>query len=513
MNRRFTAAAVMVLANALAFAPPAHAAARDSSQALTLFLGLAILVGMVTAVVLYKAAHVKNKLDIDVLDVKKLEVDTTGVQSQIRKKVEQLPVKFEDPENAVSQITKLVEDQTNELLQEIKEEYSVKYQVITQEKNREIEIVRKEYQDVKDRFDKTQKLYEKTETEKKTTEAVVRSIAEGLVVVNQKGEVLLMNPSAEKLLGVEKEKKIGKPILENVPDELMVSMSRDSGEGQEKVIEFKTKDESTRRILRQSTAVIQNENGQTVGMVNVLTDVTKQRELDEIKNKFVSNITHELRTPIVAMQKALTLLQTASAGPLNETQANFLNIVARNLGMLSRLVEDVLDMAKIDSGKMRMKITQARLDKVINDACDALDTWAKSKDIQIARQLDRNLPELPIDPDKITQVLNNLIGNAIKFTPAGGTITVKSGWQADGRKVEVSVADTGVGIAPENMKKLFQRFEQFGDQQGITGTGLGLSIAKEIVERHGGEIRAESTPGKGSTFVFTLSTKPHQAGS
>jgi len=382
-----------------------------------------------------------------------------------------------------------------------------------QEKNKEVEIVKKEYFDVKQKYDATNQLYKKVEEEKKTTDAIVKNIAEGLVVVNQRGEVLLMNPSAEKILGIQKEKKLGKPILDDMRDELMISLSHESKDQGERVIEFKSKDENIKRILRSSSAVIQNENGQTVGMVNILTDVTKQRELDDIKNKFISNLTHELRTPVVAMQKAMTILLgpgAQAAGPLNETQTNFLNIVSRNLSHLNRLVEDLLDVAKIDSGKLRIKIVPSRLDKVINDACFALDTWAKSKDIQIIKNMDKGFPEIPIDPDKIMQVLNNLIGNAIKFTPQNGKITVSSGWHPDGTKIVVSVSDTGTGIAPENIPKLFQRFEQFGDQQGISGTGLGLSIAKEIVERHGGEITVHSELKKGSIFTFTLPLKQNR---
>ena len=246
---------------------------------------------------------------------------------------------------------------------------------------------------------------------------------------------------------------------------------------------------------------------------NTEEDLTKQRELDDIKNRFISNLTHELRTPVVAMQKAITLLlgpPEQSAGPLNETQTNFLNIVSRNLSHLSRLVEDLLDIAKIESGKMRIRLVPSRLDKIIEDACYSLDTWARSKDIQMIKNIDKTFPVIPLDPSKMTQVLNNLIGNAIKFTPQGGKITIIAAWHPDGRRVQVSVTDTGAGIAKANIPKLFHRFEQFGDQQGISGTGLGLSIAKEIVERHGGEITLHTESKKGSTFTFTLPLKQSQ---
>lgn len=489
----------------------AYAALEDGeNKALTLVISVAVGIAVITAFILYRAAHAKKEVNVDIVNVKKIVVDTSSMPDAIRDKIKKIPLPPGSSATSAEALTKIVEEETQRLLQDIKQEYSVKYQVVVQEKNREVESVKKEYFQVKQQYDTVQQMYKKVDQEKKTTEAVVKCIAEGLVVVNQKGEVLLMNPSAEKILGVQKEKKIGKPILDDMRDELMISLSHDSKEAGEKVIEFKSKDENVKKILRSSSAVIQNENGETVGMVNILTDVTKQRELDDIKSKFVSNLTHELRTPVVAMQKSLAILlgqSGQSAGELNETQTNFLNIASRNLSHLSRLVEDLLDIAKIESGKMKIKAAPSRIDKVINDACYALDTWAKSKEIQITKSIDRTFPEILMDPDKITQVLNNLIGNAIKFTPQGGKITVNAVWNTDGTKIEVHVADTGVGIAKENVPKLFQRFEQFGDQQGISGTGLGLAISKEIVERHGGEIAVHSELRKGSTFTFTLPIK------
>lgn len=499
---RFIALFLIVASNANAAALPTNGV----SMTMVTLIVAAIAIGAITAFLLYRGAHAKSQLNIDVLDVRKIEVDASRVLAEIREKVKKLPMNLES-EAQVEAISKLVEEETNILLQDIKQEYTVKYQLIEQQKQQEVDLARKDYHAVKEKFESTQQAYKQVEAEKKTTEAVVRSIADGLVVVNQKGEVLLMNPSAEKMLGM-KNKKLGRSILDDVSDEVMISLTRDTSGG-DKVIEFKAKDESTRRVLRSSSAVIQNENGQTVGMVNVLTDVTKQREVDDVKNKFVSNVTHELRTPIVAMQKATSLLLNQQAGPLTDTQQNFLSIVSRNLGHLSRLVEDLLDIAKLESGKMRFKMAPCRVERVINDVCDTLETWAKSKEIHIAREIDRSLPEIPCDPDKITQVLNNLIGNAVKFTPQNGKISVKCAWSADGAKAQISVADTGVGIEPENVAKLFGRFEQFGDQQGIMGTGLGLSIAKEIIERHGGAIGVTSEPKKGSTFTFTLPIKQH----
>ena len=471
-----------------------------------LVIFVAVVVAVVTAIALNRAAHAKKEIRLDNAPPKPAETNDHTLASALREKLERLPVRAGERENTMQFISKIVEEETEQRLKGVKQEYSVKYQVTMQEKNKEVDSVMREFSKTLEKYDEVKREYKRVEVEKKNTEAVVRSIAEGLVVVNQKGEVLLMNPAAEKLLGTQNEKKMGKSIMDGLGNEHLVSLSRPADPSGERVVEYTSKDENVKKVIRSSSAVIQNENGETVGMVNVLTDITKQKELDEIKSRFVSNVTHELRTPIVAMQKSIEILLDKTSAPLNEMQLNFINIVHRNLAHLSRLVEDLLDIAKIESGKMRLKFMPARLDKLLNDACDALGTWSKSKDITIEREIDKSLPEITMDSVKITQVLNNLIGNAIKFTPKGGKIFVSSGWN-DAGTVKVSVADTGVGIAKENLAKLFGRFEQFGDLQGISGTGLGLCISKEIVERHGGKISAESEEKKGAKFTFSLPLK------
>ena len=477
------------------------------SETVYQLIGGTVLVGIVTAGVLYRAAHAKREVILEVPpELRAQETVATRAHSAIHEKIQKIPLRQEDRERAAEAITRLVEEEAEERTRDLRQQYSVKMQLLTQEKNKEVETVRRDFQAAKEKVEEVEQSFKRIQTEKKTTDAVVRSIADGLVVVNQKGEVLLMNPAAEKILGVKSDKKLGRPISEDLGTEHLLSMTRDAGD--EKVAEFVSKDENTKKVIRSSSAVIQNEDGQPVGMVNILTDITKQKELDEVKKQFVSNVTHELRTPIVAMQKAVEiLLDRNTTGALSDVQQNFLNIVARNLGHLSRLVEDLLDIAKIESGKMRIKMVPARIDRLAADACDSLQTWARSKDIEIIRELEKGLPELSLDPTKITQVLNNLLGNAIKFTPKGGKITVGCSWY-NNDFIKVFVADTGVGIAKENLAKLFGRFEQFGDLQGISGTGLGLCISKEITERHGGKIWAESEEKKGAVFTFALPLKP-----
>ena len=354
------------------------------------------------------------------------------------------------------------------------------------------------------------KKYEQTATEKTQTESIVRSIAEGLVVVDPKGKVLLMNPAAEKLLGTRQE-KLGRPITEGVRDDQLISLSKETEGHKGREIVLNSGNDNTKKILRTSTAVIENEQGQTVGMVSVLTDVTKQKELEELKAKFVSNVSHELRTPIVTIQKALAIVHDESTGPLNDAQRKFIEISERNLQNLSRLINDLLDMAKLEAGKMRLECKGDRISEVIRMTVENLQPWAKAKGVSLLMEAPEGLPEIEMDGQRIGQVLTNLIGNAIKFTPSSGTIRTSA--RPTERGLEVSVADTGPGIPAEELPKLFDRFQQATTRTmtDISGTGLGLSIAKEIVELHGGEIWVESEQGKGTTFRFSLPLHAQQA--
>jgi signal transduction histidine kinase len=318
-----------------------------------------------------------------------------------------------------------------------------------------------------------------------------------------------MNPSAEKLLGVKQQDKLGQSLADGLGDEQLVSLVK--GNGRESLeVELNAKQDQTKRVVRSSNAVVEDENGRTIGMVSVLTDVTKQRELDRLKSEFVSGVTHELRTPLVAIQHSLGVMLDQAAGEINDSQRNFLTIAQRNLGRLSLMINDLLDLAKLEAGKMDLKKETASIAPVIDHTCETLESWAKSKGITIEKRLPEQVPDLPIDPGRIEQVLNNLVGNAIKFTPKDGRIIIEVVVSEDRSTLDVSVTDTGAGIAEEDLPKLFKKFQQVGQigsrrPGDLGGTGLGLAISKEIVELHGGAIRAEpAPPGHGARFVFRL---------
>jgi NtrC-family two-component system sensor histidine kinase KinB len=391
-----------------------------------------------------------------------------------------------------SRLSSVVNNELKKKVEQTTQQLSSKYEKIIEGKAKEEEIAWQKY--------------DKVFTEKKRTEAVIRSIAEGLVVVDADGKVIMMNPAAEKLLGVSKKDKIGKGVLDNLKEEHLVSVAHDTPDKEDREIELVSQQDETKKILRASSAVIENEYGQTVGMVSVLSDITKQKKLNEMKSNFVATVTHELRTPLVAIDKSISMILHGEAGQISETQQQFLSIAERNLKRLGILINDLLDLSKLEAGKMEIKKQSCLLDNVINEAIDGLNSWAKTKSITIERKIQEGLPSVDIDPSRIIQVLTNLLGNAIKFTPKEGSITVEAKCSNQKDKIEVSIQDTGVGIAKGDLPKIFDKFFQSGERVStdISGTGIGLSVSKEIVQLHGGKIWAESERDAGAKFIFTL---------
>lgn len=342
---------------------------------------------------------------------------------------------------------------------------------------------------------------QKVKKEREKINTVLRSVAEGLVIVDNEGKVLLLNPAAEKLLGINKEEKIGKHILEGLKDEHVVSLSKEKL--RELEIELAGPNNETKKTLRASTAVIENENGQTVGMVSVLSDITKQKELDLMKNTFVSNVSHELRAPLISIQKSISLTLEAGQEKLTNEQKRFLEIASNNAKRLTNLINDLLDISKLEAGRVRLEYNRFKLIEVVAEVLDTLKAWSQSKQITLIQKDLENI-ELNADAKMLNQVFTNLIGNAIKFTPSGGSVAISA--QVIDDKVKVCVTDTGCGIPENSLKRIFAKFEQVTSvPTGETkGTGLGLAIVDEIIKLHGGQIWAESELGKGSDFIFMI---------
>ena len=457
-----------------------------------IYLGMATF-GVVIALSLARFAGLQFQIKINRGKRKTaLNLPSEPLRRAVFKEVSGFVVSKENQEKVTRAITALVNSEVDRKTSQVTNELTQKYETVIQEKERN------------EKFAWTK--YKKTLSEKKGTDAVIRSIAQGLVVVDSEGKVIMMNPAAEKLLEASKKEKIGKPILEDLKDSQLVSLTKEIDQGKDKEIELVSQEDDTKKTLRASSAVIENENGQTIGMVSVLSDVTKQKELDSLKSNFVTNVTHELRTPLIAIDKSISLLRSQATGPVSETQEQFLSIAERNLKRLGRLINDLLDLSKLEAGRMTIEPQPSSIDKVISDSLDTFNAWASAKSINVGKETQEGLPEINFDPHRITQVITNLVGNAIKFTPQGGKITIKASLNSDKKAIRVGVKDTGVGIPKEDLPKIFDKFYQTGERAptDISGTGLGLSICREIVELHKGKIWAESEENKGAEFIFTL---------
>lgn len=230
----------------------------------------------------------------------------------------------------------------------------------------------------------------------------------------------------------------------------------------------------------------------------------KLKVLYDIQKEFSSTLSHELRTPLASIKAAIDIVVSGTAGEPTPEQKNFLGRAKDNVDRLNRLINDILDLAHLESGKVSVSLQTADLNKTIQSVIDNQESVAKAKGLSLTALLDNQMPVLCYDSDKIIQVLNNFISNAIKFTDSGG-ITVISQVNPESNFVQVRIKDTGCGIKREDIPKLFEKFQQLGEShRKYSGTGLGLAICKEIVRQHGGKVGVESEPGQGSCFYFSL---------
>jgi len=233
------------------------------------------------------------------------------------------------------------------------------------------------------------------------------------------------------------------------------------------------------------------------------------KKIDEMKSEFVSVASHELRTPLSAIKNAVQLMLQGRTGAINENQAKFLSMAERNINRLTGILNSLLDLSKIESGKIELKFEELDLKSSIEFILSSLKPQADGKSIRLHMEIPERLPSVYGDREKVEQILTNLLGNAIKFTPEEGEISVSvKPLENEGSldMVAISVRDSGIGIPEDQLDRVFEKFHQVEDslRRSITGTGLGLAITKGLVESHHGRIWAESEIGKGSAFTFTL---------
>ena len=230
----------------------------------------------------------------------------------------------------------------------------------------------------------------------------------------------------------------------------------------------------------------------------------KLKKMYDLQTEFTSTVSHELRTPLASMKTAIDIVTQGRAGQLNSDQTDFLSVAKLNVDRLNRLINDILDLSKLENTNESLTMDLVDLNQLVREVCEIQKTVAEEKGLYLKTQISSAIRPARMNPDKINQVLSNLITNAIKFTSKGG-ITVSTDLDSEKHRIRMCVADTGAGIGSADLPKLFQKFQQLGDPAKRNGgTGLGLAICKEIVRKHGGDIWVESQSGSGSKFFVAL---------
>lgn len=354
-----------------------------------------------------------------------------------------------------------------------------------------------------------------TEEERRESEAVLKSLSDVVIATDARGRIALFNAAAERAFAVPEAHALGRPVL-------AVARLAGLAEGFAEVLAGRpaeTRELQTtvpeERVYEAHLSPVRQPNGEVAGAVAVLHDVTEIRRLEHVRSEFVANVSHELRTPLTSLQGFVETLQDGAAED-PATLHRFLEIIAAETGRLSRLVDDLLDLSRLESGRLEIRRDPVDLSGLVERALAFYAPAAQAKRVTLEGALPPDVPPVPGDEDLLEQVLRNLVDNAVKYTPEGGRVGVSAelAEYPDGRReVVLSVADTGPGIPPEHLPRLFERFYRVDRARSrqLGGTGLGLAIVKHIAERHGGRAWVDSVQGEGATFSVALPLTPPPA--
>lgn len=345
------------------------------------------------------------------------------------------------------------------------------------------------------------------QAERRHTAAIIHSISDAVMVIDPFGELVLANPAAERLFAFELSEARHRPIERIIQDPSVIRLIKEaraaSDTSPRREVEYSQLRDGKLQTFMITLSRVVDEDGESRGIVAILHDVTRERELARIKTDFVSAVSHELRTPLSSIRAYIEMLVDGEAGD-EQTRLDFYKIVESETDRLQRLISNVLDISRIESGVMDIRRVQIRPQEVIGQVLDLMAPQAREKDITVEAEYGEALPTIEADRDLLYQAVQNVVSNAIKYTPPGGKVCVRADTDQGQGHFTIAVSDTGMGIAQEELPRVFDKF--FRSREGIAvakGTGLGLNLVKEIVETvHGGAIDVSSERGVGTTFVL-----------
>lgn len=342
------------------------------------------------------------------------------------------------------------------------------------------------------------------EREQKRLSSVLTHMTDGVIATDQYGKVILLNKRAEELLEMPRELVLGKFL----PDVLRIQESTatfDLSKYNDSILLDFSNDERE-YILEASFTAIQKDDGPTTGLIAILHDVTEKQKIEQERKEFVANVSHELRTPLTTLKSYLEALEYGAIDD-KETAGKFIKVMQNETERMIRLVTDLLQLSKMDSKDFSIQWQFVDFQKYLHETIDRFEMLAEEKKITFVRHIPPYPVLVEMDKDKITQVIDNIVSNALKYAPQNSEITIRLKEEEEG--IRVFISDQGHGIPREQQSKIFDRFYRIDKARArkMGGTGLGLAIAKELVQAHGGEIGVDSIYGYGTTIFFTLPYK------
>ncbi len=360
-------------------------------------------------------------------------------------------------------------------------------------------------------------------------QAIVEGIADGVLVLDSEYHVVLMNPAASRILGINASMVEGQHVrqilgrAETVTDQLVAQQlysrlmgsverfnTRDYVQNQKPSgLEFRVQTEDKTIVV--SVSPLPLGGSSLPSLVTVLRDISREAEMERMKNEFISTVSHELRTPMTSIKGYTDLLIGEKVGVLSDQQRRFVHVIKTNADRLTALVNDFLDISRMETGRVKLKMENLDVIALVHTVVDNFRGQMVEKELELVVDLPARLPLVRGDEDRVIQILENLTSNAWKYTPAGGKVTVRAGVTDD--FVQIDVSDTGIGIAEKDQEHIFDRFyrTEQAEVRAVDGTGLGLSIVKMLIGLLGGDIWVESRENQGTTFSFTLPIVPQTA--
>lgn len=403
-------------------------------------------------------------------------------------------------------ITKPISEMKKQAIQMAEGDYSGQVKIYGQDELGQLSLA------VNNLSTKVEEAQESTEAERRRLDGVLAHMSDGVVATDRRGKVVIINETALDLLNLTQDYALGRSILEILKIEHHFTFRQLLETQEELILDFSTEDNEV--TLRGEFSLIQRETGFISGLVCVLHDITEQEKVERERRDFVSNVSHELRTPLTSMRSYLEALNDG-AWKDPEIAPKFLAVTQEETDRMIRMISDLLNLSRMDAGKDVLSLEYVNINELFSHVLNRFDMMIQSNDkpekpFVIKREFTKRDLWVEVDADKMIQVMDNIMNNAIKYSPAGGTITCRL--VETHNSVVLSIADEGLGVPKKDIPHVFDRFFRVDKARArsMGGTGLGLAISKEVVQKHGGKIWLESAENVGSTFFIALPYVPYE---